>query len=125
MSDNTKKQETGFSLSQWAQSDAAVYDRSEVYQAEIRGLVEQLHELCKQHKIPMHFIACYVQQADGSNRCHEVSSFISVEELPGEVLVRALPSGPIGPDTIKRVIRVIHADQMRIERFYENSGITH
>lgn len=112
----------GFTLQDWATSDAAEYNREAVYKALIAPLVEQIADLCIEHQIPMYYVACHSQAADGSNNCHTTTHLVSKEDVPAEVLVHDFPETALTRDAIGYVAAVVHGDEVRIDRFYKHKG---
>lgn len=125
MSKNEQQQqgEEGFTMLQWAESNPMQYDRADAYEQHIRPLVDQLQALCQEHRIPMHFIACFCQEASGSNRTHNAATLLSMEEAPAEVLIHTGDS-TVSKRSVLNSLAVWEADQARIKRVREQLEAT-
>ena len=111
-------EEASFSLKDWEQSTPQVFDREAAYREHVAPLIEQLHQACKAHGIPMFVTACFGQDANGDNRGQSAQFVTDVSELPAELLVR-MGEDSLTPNFIMRTMATYEADQRRVKRTNE------
>lgn len=116
----TPKQER-FNLNDWVNSSPAAYDRKAVYDEHIRPLIEQVLDLCVEHRIPAYAMCVFGQDADGCHRGYTGTALGQAHDVPGELLIHATLDGALGAETLTQALAVLTADSSRQERVH-NSG---
>lgn len=106
------KKDAGFELTEWVEQSPQEYNRYAIYKEKVQATVDQLHALCKEHKLPLAMVICHTQNADGTNAVAHAQYVPSAGEAVAEVMM----AGEASRGDVRNIMAIHLADLVRCER---------
>jgi hypothetical protein len=105
---------SSFNVKDWIEAKAETYDEREVYLDKIKPLMDQVFDLCEQHRIPFNFVAAISDSSEGTSVA-QVGIAPGPSRMPMEVML-ARSAGTASDDEVFtalfRALELKHLHQM-------------